>query len=610
MVDINRKHKLVPDMIADQPAERIAIVAGGQALTYGELCKRAADVTEALSCGGIGPDDIVAICVPPSVELIIALYGVLRSGAAYLPMDPNQPDERLHYQLTDSNARAVLVTAATADRFAQANAVRHRIDDLPESISDEHPTVHPGDLAYVIYTSGSTGQPKGVAITHGAMRGIVDSWTALVGLRADDRGSQVAALGFDATILEIWPVLAAGAALHLADEQIRADPPSTLDFLCRQRITVAFLPTPLAEAVLRLSMPDGLELRVVGTGGDRLRIAPEPRHPFTLINAYGPTESTVVATATEVPVNHPGPPPIGYPVNGAEIEILDPALMAVPDGVVGELHIGGDCLARGYLGRPDLTADHFRPHPVRPGARLYRTGDLVSRHANGTIHFVGRGDDQVKIRGHRIELGEIEACLLSHGGVAAAAVAVHRTGNGDPALVGYLVAAPGVSLQTIEVENYLSARLPAAMIPRMWAFPGSIPLSANGKVDRAALAVPSFDEPTDEFFGVLETYLASVWADLLGRPPGRHDNFFACGGHSLLATQIAGRVRMSLEIPTLPLNALFQAQTVAELAELVTRCGTSPEQVDEMAGVQLTIDSLSAEEIAELLAEQPEVPTV
>jgi amino acid adenylation domain-containing protein len=603
--------RLVPQRIADQPADQVAISHEGGTLTYGQLRERATRIALALRAAGAGPDTVVAVCLPASPELVLAEYAVLLAGAAFLPMDPLHPDDRLRFLLADSKALAVLADDRTVDRLGGVDVPVLDVTVLAgqSGVDADLPAPHPGDLAYVIYTSGSTGRPKGVAISHASLAGVADCWAAVLDLHPGDRTIQIAAVGFDATIIEIWPTLSVGATLCLVDPAARSTVELTLDFLHRQRITAAFLPTPLAEAMLTLPMPAGLALRRIGVGGDRLRLNLAPEHPFTMVNCYGPTEATVLVTVAQLGVGAAGLPPIGLPVNGARIELLDQYGRRVPDGETGELHLTGPCLARGYLHRPDLTADRFRPspYPAVPGERLYATGDLGYRDAGSQLHFIGRVDDQVKIRGQRIELGEIEAWLQTHPAVRIGAVAVKQTAAPDPVLVGYVVptVAPSTDGPALieELRAHLAIRLTPAMVPAAWVFLDAFPLTANGKVDRAALPEPVAGPAGEAPDGPLEEYLAGIWTELLGRRPGRSDNFFEAGGHSMLATQVAARIRTALELPALPLNALFQAQTIETLAEFVTELEPAPGHAVELARLQLMLDALSPDEINQLLAD-------
>ncbi|HET9229165.1 MAG TPA: amino acid adenylation domain-containing protein [Thermoanaerobaculia bacterium] len=421
-------------------------------------------------------------------------------------------------------------------------------------------------LAYVIYTSGSTGRPKGTELSHAGLLNLISWHCREYGLTPADRATQVASPAFDASVWEVWPTLAAGASLHFPPEEVRSSPPDLLAWMAEQRITVSFLPTPLAEACLALEPPANLALRFLLAGGDRLhRVA--RALPFRLVNHYGPTEGTVVTTAGEV--GDEAAPPIGRPIDNFRVHVLDRHLLQVPEGVTGELLAGGIGLARGYLGRPDLTAERFVPDPFGDGARLYRTGDLVRWRRDGRLDFVGRADHQVKIRGFRIELGEIEAVLREHPDVRDA-VAVAREEGGERRLVAYVT-----GNGTDGLRAFLADRLPSYMVPSAFVRLSELPLSPNGKVDLAALPAPESDHQFEEDTPPrtpVEEMLAVIWAQVLGLPSARDlgpgADFFALGGHSLLATQVLSRIREWCRAEP-PLRAVFESPTLAGLGRVV-----------------------------------------
>ena len=586
---------------AERTPEAPAVAMGGEGLTYAELDERAGRLAGRLRALGVGPETRVAVAMERSPVLIVALLAVWKAGGAYVPLDPAYPPERLAWQLGDawegSPARVLLAGTAVAERLAGAAAGRRlivldSIDDLDgiAGLGDANapaptpPPVLPESAAYVIYTSGSTGRPKGVVVPHAALANLVRWHVEAYGLSAADRAAQVAGIGFDAAVWEIWPVLAAGASLHLAEEVTRAQPADLVAWLAREAITIAFLPTPLAEAALAEPWPAETALRTLLTGGDRLHRAPRPGLPFTLVNHYGPTESTVVATAVPVPPAGPElgpapPPAIGRPIANTRVYLLDRNLRPVPGGVPGELAIGGAGLARGYLGRSDATAERFLPDPFagEPGERLYRTGDLARLRPDSNLEFLGRADFQVKVRGFRIELGEVEAALAVQPGVRAVAVLARSVLEGEPRLVAYVAG----SAAPAELRRAARERLPEAMVPSGWVLLDALPLTPNGKVDRRALA--RLGEPE---WGVGEAaaraqqaprmpptpigeLLAGLWRDLLGvERVDLADDFFALGGHSLLAARLAARVREALGVE-LPLARLFETPTLAGLAATV-----------------------------------------
>jgi acyl-coenzyme A synthetase/AMP-(fatty) acid ligase/acyl carrier protein len=427
----------------------------------------------------------------------------------------------------------------------------------------------------VIYTSGSTGQPKGVQITHASLLNLVFWHQRAFAVTAGDRATQVASPGFDAAVWELWPYLTAGASVYFPDEETRIAPEALRDWLVWQRITISFLPTPLAERVMTLEWPATTALRILLTGGDALHRYPSPTLPFTLINNYGPTENTVVATSGPVPaIERPeGPPSIGRPIANTQVYILDERLQPVPSGVPGELHIGGAGLARGYLNHPALTAEKFIPNPfcAVPGTRLYKTGDLACYLPDGQIAFLGRIDEQIKIRGYRIEPGEIVAALDRHPTVQASVVVAREDTPDDKRLVAYIVPTAGSRPTASALRDYLATQVPDYMVPATFVGLDALPLTPNGKVDRAALPAPDATNTVqDDTFTAprspLEERLAAIVASLLGlEQVGRDDNFFLLGVHSLLGAQVIARVADTFDVD-LPLHALLEAPTVAELA--------------------------------------------
>jgi amino acid adenylation domain-containing protein/FkbM family methyltransferase len=561
---------------ADRTPEALAV---GPSLTYGELEARANRLARRLIALGVRPETRVGVCLERSPELPLALLAVLKAGGAYLPLDPEHPAERLAYILEDSAVPVLITSGALIPKLSSGRARVVLLDDpVSWTESAERPQVAggPSSLAYVIYTSGSTGRPKGTELSHAGLLNLIDWHQRAYGIAPEDRTTQVASPAFDASVWEIWPTLAGGASLHVPPEEARSSPPDLLAWLAAERITVSFLPTPLAEACLALDLPDGLSLRALLAGGDRLhRVA--RTLPFRLINHYGPTEGTVVTTAGEVD-GEEASPPIGRPINNFRVHIFDRHLQRVPAGVAGELLIGGVALARGYLGRPDLTAERFIPDPFEDGARLYRTGDLVRWRKDGRIDFVGRTDHQVKIRGFRVELGEIEAVLREHPDVRDAA-AVARDGR----LVAYVTSPPSPGEGGGEageggrggegLRSFLADRLPAYMVPSAIVTLSELPLSPNGKVDLAALPAPEAQSPLEERTAPrtpTEELLSVIWAQVLGLSanPGPDDDFFALGGHSLLATQVLSRIRESFRVEP-PLRAVFESSTLADLGRVV-----------------------------------------
>ncbi|MEA2694314.1 MAG: hypothetical protein QOJ16_3701, partial [Acidobacteriota bacterium] len=576
-----------------------AVSGEGGALTYGELDRRANRLARHLRRRGVGPEVPVAIWLPRSPAEVTAALAVLKAGGAYVPFDPAIPEERLASMLAGSGI-PILITregAAASLRFTGVEVCLSGVDAAAIAREDGGSLgieIAPESLAYAIFTSGSTGTPKGVMISHESLANLVSWHLEAYGVRPSDRASRVAGLGFDAAVWELWPYLAAGASLELPAEPVRTSPPALADWLVARQITLCFLPTPLAEAVLSLeasleaSLDEplaGSPLRFLLTGGDRLRQGPRETAAWRLVNHYGPSESTVVATSAPVLAGEgaeaAGAPPIGRPIANVSARVLDRDLRPVAAGVPGELYLGGAGLARGYLGRPELTAERFLPDsggPAGPpGARLYRTGDRVQLRTDGQLDFLGRVDEQLKIQGFRIEPAEIEAALSRHpgiGDVARVAVRAWERGQGGFQLAAYFVPRGAEVPGEAELRAFLRRLLPEPMVPASFTVLAALPFSANGKLDRRRLPAPELGEDPRDLVAPrtpTEELLAEIWAGVLGRERvGVRDDFFAAGGHSLAAARVVARIEEALGV-SLPLSALFTHSTVAELAAEVDR---------------------------------------
>jgi amino acid adenylation domain-containing protein len=578
-----RVHRLFQQQAARNP-EALAVASDHGRLTYGELDQGAERLAARLRALGVGPETVVAVCLERSPEQVLAILAVLKAGGAYLPIDPSNPAERVVYTLRDSGALAVLTREELARDLEPLPIQAIYLDQgvaggQPAASLRSRDRVAGESLAYVIYTSGSTGNPKGTELRHSGLANLVAWHRRAYDLTPDDRCALLAGPGFDASVWEIWPALASGASLHVPPADIVASPPDLWIWIADEGITITFLPTPLAEAVMAEPVPERLALRTILTGGDRLLRRPRPEHPFVLVNHYGPTESTVVTNAVPVEKEGARPPTIGRSIDNVRVFLVDRAFRPVPAGVPGELCVAGAGLARGYRHRPELTAAAFVPDPFGapgdPGGRLYRTGDLARWLPDGDVEFLGRIDHQVKIRGFRIELGEIEAALVALPEVRDAVVLVDQEG-GEKHLVAYLTPREGEALPALHaLRETLSARLPPYMVPSAFVALESLPLNSSGKVDRKALAriKPEPEGPEGETEAVrltpTEEMLAGIWTELLGveriRPA---DDFFDLGGHSLLATRLVSRLREAFGVE-LPLRAVFQTPRLDALAQRV-----------------------------------------
>src|SRR5688500_15210624 len=486
----------VPQAISARALEApgaLAIRAHDEVLTYAELDGRASTLAARLCDLGLGPGMVVAVCLPRSAAFVVATLAALKAGAAYLPIDAASPPERVQFMLNDCGPHAVIVDgglgAAPDGPWAEIDV--RDMHGHGEAHGGPHGEARDDHLAYVIYTSGSAGRPKGVEVTHGSLVNLVAWHRRAFAITPDDRAHFYASPAFDASVWETWPYLAAGASIHLPPAIVRSEPDALRDWMLAERITIGFVPTPLAERMLALPWPARTPLRALLTGADTLHRYPSASLPFALVNNYGPAECTVVTTSGVVGCRADGSlPPIGRAIDNVDVLILDAARQPVPPGAAGELYIGGAGLARGYRHHPELTADRFVPHPTVAGARLYRSGDRARLLPDGSLAFLGRQDDEVTIRGMRVSLDEIAAALGAHPGVAAAAVATHGT-EGERALVAYVVPAPGAVLSRASLIWKLRRRLPAHMVPGVYVVVPALPLTTNGKVDRAALPAPT-----------------------------------------------------------------------------------------------------------------------
>ena len=564
---------------ANRNPDATAVVFGGdERLSYAELNSRANMLARYLQRIGFKPDTLVAMAVERSLEMVVALLGILKAGGAFVPLDPTYPKERLSFMFEDLQVPVLLTQQRFEDRFSASAAKVVYLDALSgeweqESKENLNSGITPDNLAYVIYTSGSTGRPKGVMIPHRGLSNMVQAQLQTFRIGPRDRVLQYSALTFDISIWDIVLALNSGATLCLETaDSLRPGPGLTQLLLDRGVTVVTLLPSVLAT----LSPEELPAVRIAIAGAEACsadvaaRWAPGRR----FVNGYGPTETTIWATYADCSDGH-RKPPIGRPIANTQAYVMDRYLELVPVGVRGELCIGGVALARGYLHRPELTAERFVPDPFSstPGRRLYRTGDHVRQLPDGNIDFVGRVDMQVKLRGYRIELGEVESVIAEYPSVREAVVVVRESLSGDKRLVAYLVPVSPDAFSIADLVNHLRDRLPEYMMPQLVLL-DVLPLMLNGKVDRNALPEPDWVRPeTEEEYvpprNKTEERLVEIWKEVLGLERiGVNDNFFKLGGHSLLATQVISRMRDVF--PNAPaLQSIFELPTVAGLASVI-----------------------------------------
>lgn len=561
-----------------------AVADGARQITYRELDRRADQLANHLQSLGVAPGHVVALCLERSLEMVLATVAVLKAGAVYLPLDPENPRERLGYMLADGGARAVI----TQDRFAAAvdghGPVVCRLDAeharIEQSSSERAPRASTtDDLAYVIYTSGSTGRPKGVCVPHRAVNRLVMN-TNYITLGPSDAVGAVSNVAFDAATFELWAALLHGARVEIIARDVVLSPGRFADVLRKRRITVVFLTTALLRHIAAQEPAAFAELRCLIFGGsmvDPVAVAAVLAHgrPRTFLHAYGPTETTTFACAYEIDQIGPGPIPIGRPIANTEAYILDRDLQPVPVGVDGQLYVGGPGLARGYLNDSQLTARKFVAHPFSSdsAARLYATGDVARYRADGNIEFVGRFDNQVKIRGFRVEPGEIETALRRHETVRDAVVVARKDDSGDMRLVAYVAAGEGSSRSADEWRKVLAAELPPYMVPAVILLP-SLPLGPSGKLDYAALPDRQEHRPTAAataqggLNNPLHYQLLAIWEEILGISDVKiDDDFFELGGHSLLAARAINALSRAYGKPFPPAE-FFREPTVEHVARV------------------------------------------
>src|SRR5437588_198601 len=570
--------QLIEDQVERTP-DAVAVVFKDTQLTYRELNARANQLAHYLRQLGVGPEVLVGLCMERSLEMVVGLLGILKAGGAYVPLDPSYPAERIAFMLTDAQA-PVLITQQNLTEHLPAHHAQIVCLDADMAVlgqqSEENliPVTTSDNLAYVIYTSGSTGRPKGVQILHRAVVNFLMSMRQQPGLVAEDTLLSITTLSFDIAALELFLPLLLGARFIVASRDVVTNAMGLAEILALSHATV-MQATPVTWRMLLAAQWQGNQHLKILCGGEALpselaqQLLPKGA---SLCNLYGPTETTIWSTARKIEPEDKVIT-VGRPIANTQVYLLDAQLQLVPVGIPGELYIGGDGLARGYLHRPELTAERFIPHPfsTEPNARLYKTGDLARYRPDGSLEFLGRLDQQVKLRGYRIELGEIEALLSQHPTVRECLVLLREDGSGDKRLVAYILPAEAEARPPVsELRTHLQAKLPEYMVPAAFVEVQAWPLTPNGKIDRRALPAPERVRPQqgkafEEPMTAAEHLLADIWSQLLGLDKvGIHDNFFELGGDSILGLRVIARANeMGFRFT---LKQLFQYQTIAQLA--------------------------------------------
>jgi amino acid adenylation domain-containing protein len=566
---------------AERTPDAVAVVFEGSNLTYCELNRRADGLAKQLRALGVGPDVLVALFLDRSLDMVVGMLGVLKAGGAYVPLDPTHPPKRLAYMLADAQPLVLLTQQRLQSELPPHSSRVVVIDGAPPAAPLERNSApgrarSPRDLAYVIYTSGSTGEPKGVEIEHRAVVNMLASMQRRPGLGAEDRMLAITTLTFDIAALEIFLPLACGARIVIAASETIRDGEALTSLIGRSGVSVMQATPATLRMLLDVGWTGALRLKVL-CGGEAWSAEFASQllsRCGSLWNMYGPTETTVWSAVNKVEADHPIV--IGRPIANTRFYVLDGALQLVPVGVPGELHIGGDGLARGYLHRPELTRERFvtDPFAAEPGARIYRTGDLVRRLPDGTLEFLGRLDHQVKIRGHRIELGEIEARLVDYPGLREAVVLAREDRPGDKRLAAYFVGEADISAAAL--RTHLANALPEYMVPTAFVRLDALPLTSNGKLDRNGLPLPDASAQGTDATSLqprtsAEEVLARIWREMLDlKKVGVRDNFFELGGHSLMAVRVIARINETLDVK-LGVIDLFSNPTIEALAASVER---------------------------------------
>lgn len=553
---------------AQAAPEQTALVFEEKRMSYRELNERANQLAAVLREKGVGPDSIVALLTERSAEMVIATLATLKAGGAFLPVDPDYPEERISYMLADSQAKLVLTHAHLLHKVSSQVEIVH-VDDCNHYApqTENLPCVNkPSDLAYIIYTSGTTGKPKGVMLEHKGVANLQSVFANQLGITPQDRVGHFASISFDASVWEMFMALLTGATLYVLSRDIINDFQQFAKYVRQNAITVLTLP-PTYAIYLEPEQLSTLRVLITAGSASSAALVDKWKEKVTYINGYGPTESTICATLWKAaPDEQTETIPIGKPIQNSKLYIVDEQLRLKAPGQIGELCIGGVSLARGYWNRPELTAEKFVDNPFVPGEKMYRSGDLARWLPDGNIEYVGRIDHQVKIRGHRVELGEVESVLLRYETVKEAAVITHTDDRGQAYLCAYYVADGEVT--PAQLRAHLEKELPQYMVPAFFIQLEKMPLTPNDKIDRKALPKPSKDEKREEYTAPqteLEQLLADIWADVLGvGQVGTKDNFFELGGDSIKAIQVS--TRLNAAGWTLAMKELFQYPTIEEVA--------------------------------------------
>ncbi len=611
-------HMLFEQQVAQSP-DRVALVFADQQCTYSELNERANQLAHLLQSQGIGPDTPVGICLDRSCDLVIGVLGILKAGGAYVPLNPDYPKERLAFIIQDTHTPLLLTQRRLVERLPEARPPLFVLDNewaAIEAHQNDNPDISLSahNLAYVIYTSGSTGTPKGIAMPHAPLANLFNWQYRIAPLPSGARTLQFASLSFDVSAQELFCTLCFGQTLILLSEEQRLDPVKLIALLRQEAVERLFIPVVMLQQLAQTATVadcSSLALREIITAGEQLQITPQVVKFFEqldhcrLYNHYGPSE-THAATAyllAEDPQDWPALPSIGKPLANVELYVLDKHLQLVPVGIAGELYVGGKGLARGYIARPNLTAERFVPHFVGsshdqsgsysatpPGERLYKTGDLVCYLPDGNLQFLGRVDQQVKIRGFRIEPGEIEVILNRHPAVQDAVIQVREDTSGEKRLVAYVVTEQGFLPPAIlQLRQYLQQHLPDYMIPAHFVLLDAFPLNSSGKVNLQALPAPAESNIVREDGQQaprtpVEEQITEIWREVLHlEQVGIHDNFFSLGGHSLLATQVVSRIREIFAVE-MPLKILFEAPSIAAQAEYLEQVRQHQQKHDQFGG--------------------------